>query len=129
MSFDNSESLQGADRPDRVPGVPVFLPGDHNPYQWFNPAAFKVAAPGTFGNSGRGIFDGPGIIMMDTGLMKNFKVNEDVGLQFRVEAFNATNHPNFADPTSDITNPLFTGRISSLTTDMREIQVAFRISF
>ena len=129
VSIDNSESLEYADRPNRVPGVPIFGPGDHTPNQWFNPAAFAIAAPGTFGNSGRGILDGPGVITMDTGLMKNFKVSEGVGLQFRIEAFNATNHPNFADPTSDITNPLYTGRISSLTTDMRELQAAFRISF
>ena len=67
--------------------------------------------------------------MMDTGLMKNFKIREGIGLQFRMEAFNVTNHPNFADPTSDITNPLYTGRISSLATDMRELQAALRISF
>jgi hypothetical protein len=50
-------------------------------------------------------------------------------LQFRIEAFNATNHPNFADPSSDITNPLYTGKITSLATYMRELQAAFRISF
>ena len=129
VGFDNSESLQGADRPDVIPGVPRFIAGNHDPFQWFNPAAFQVAARGTFGNAGRGLFDGPGIIMLDTGLMKNFKITEDVGLQFRAEAFNMTNHPNFADPSSDITNPLFTGRISSLTTFMRQMQVSFRVSF
>jgi hypothetical protein len=129
VGFDNSQSLQFADRPDPVPGVPIFGPGNRDPYQWFNPFAFKVAAPKTFGAAGRGIFDGPGIIMVDTGLMKNFKVTEKVGLQFRWEAFNLTNHPNFADPSSDITNPGFTGRISSLTTFMRQMQFSFRVSF
>jgi hypothetical protein len=129
VGFDNSESLQFADRPDVVPGVPRFLPGNHDPYQWFNPYAFKVAARGTFGNAGRGLFDGPGIITWDTGVMKNFKVTESVGLQFRIEGFNVTNHPNFADPSRDITNPLYTGKIYSLTTDMRELQAAIRISF
>jgi hypothetical protein len=129
VGFDNSESLGFADRPDVVPGVSRFGPGNHDPHQWFNPFAFKVAARGTFGNAGRGLFDGPGIIMLDTGLMKNFKVTENVGLQFRAEAFNITNHPNFADPSSDITNPGFTGRISSLTTFMRQMQFSFRVSF
>ncbi|PYV24260.1 MAG: hypothetical protein DMG24_12015 [Acidobacteria bacterium] len=129
VGFDNSESLQGADRPDVVPGVPRFVAGNHDPYQWFNPSAFRVAARGTFGNAGRGLFDGPGIIGLDTGLLKNFKLTENVGLQFRAEAFNTTNHPNFADPTSDVSNPLYTGKIYSLTTDMREMQFSFRISF
>jgi len=129
VGFDNSESLGGADRPDVVPGVPRFLAGNHDPHQWFNPFAFTVAPRGTFGNAGRGLFDGPGIVMLDTGLMKDFKVTENVDLQFRWEAFNITNHPNFADPSSDITNPGFTGRISSLTTFMREMQFSFRISF
>lgn len=109
--------------------MPIFVAGNHDPNQWFNPYAFAVAAPGTFGNSGRGIFDGPGVISLDMGLMKNFKISERVGLQFRIEAFNSTNHPNFADPSSDISNPLYTGKIYSLTTDMRELQAAFRISF
>jgi hypothetical protein len=129
VGFDNSESLGGSDRPDRVPGVPVFVAGNHDPNQWFNPYAFQVAARGTFGNSGRGIFDGPGVISLDTGLMKNFKISEAVNLQFRAEAFNFTNHPNFADPSSDISNPLYTGKIYSLTTDMRQMQFSFRITF
>lgn len=129
VSTDNSESLEGADRPDVVPGVPRFLPTDHNPYQWFNPAAFKVAPLGTFGNAGRGILDGPGIIELDTGLMKNFKITEHVGLQFRIEGFNVLNRPNFGIPDTDITNPVLTGRITSLTTNMRELQLAMRLSF
>ena len=105
------------------------MAGNHDPNQWFNPYAFQIAARGTFGNSGRGIIDGPGVISLDTGLMKNFKISEAVNLQFRAEAFNFTNHPNFADPSSDISNPLYTGKIYSLTTDMREMQFSFRITF
>jgi Carboxypeptidase regulatory-like domain len=129
VGFDNSQSLQGADRPDVVPGVARFLPGNHDPYQWFNPYAFAIPARGTFGNAGRGIFDGPGIFTMDTGVMKNFKVKENVGLQFRIEGFNVLNHPNFADPSNSISNPLFTGKITSLTLNMRELQAAIRLSF
>jgi hypothetical protein len=84
---------------------------------------------GTFGNVGRGTFDGPGIIMLDMGLMKNFKVSEKIGLQFRAETYNSMNHPNFADPVSSIANPLQTGRITSTSTDPREFQFGFRMSF
>jgi hypothetical protein len=129
VGFDNSESLQNEDRPNIVPGVPRFLAGNHNPYQWFNPAAFVVAPRGTFGNAARGLFDGPGIVSVDTGLMKNFKLTEKVTFQFRVETFNTANHPNFADPTTDVSNPLYPGKISSLTIDMRELQFSGRISF
>lgn len=129
VGFDNSQSLQGADRPDVVPGVSRFLSTNHDPFQWFNPAAFTIPARGTFGNAGRGILDGPGVILLDTGLMKNFKVTENVGLQFRFEGFNVTNHPNFGGPSTAISNPLFTGRITSLATDMRRLQAAVRLSF
>jgi len=41
---------------------------------------------------------GPRQFNIDAGIMKNFALAEHTNLQFRWEAFNATNHPNFADP-------------------------------
>ncbi len=129
VSFDNSESLTFADHADVVPGVPVFGPGNRDPFQWFNPAAFTVAPRGHFGNAGRDIIEGPGIITLDLGLMKNFKITESVALQFRSEFFNITNHPNFADPFAGIDIPSLAGRIFSTSTNPRQMQFSLRITF
>ena len=44
--------------------------------RWFNPQAFSAPAPYTFGNSGIGILEAPGIHVLDTSLTKNFYVTE-----------------------------------------------------
>src|SRR6266850_264558 len=82
-------------RPDRVPGVPLYLniPGD--PLAIVNPAAFKIPAVGTFGNLKRGDVRGPGISNIDFSVAKNWKVKERYGIQFRTEMFNVFNHTNF----------------------------------
>ena len=41
------------------------------PERWFNTAAFAFPAPGTFGNAGRNILDGPGYHNVNASLVKN----------------------------------------------------------
>lgn len=69
-----------------------------NPNQWFNPNAFVLPPAGTYGNVGRGVFSGPGLVDLDLSLFKDVAVSERVGLQIRSEFFNALNHPNFGTP-------------------------------
>jgi Carboxypeptidase regulatory-like domain len=71
--------------------------------QWFNTAAFAQPALGSFGNSGRSILRGPGINNLDLGFFKNFSLPRNGTLQFRVEAFNAFNHPQFSTVSQNIT--------------------------
>jgi hypothetical protein len=78
---------------------PVQVSG--NPFgQWIvNPAAsFALPAPGTFGNLGRNTVYGPGFADVDLALIKNTKLTERFNLQFRVDAFDLFNHPNFGQP-------------------------------
>jgi hypothetical protein len=128
ISFDNSESLNFADRPNLLLGVPFFPAGTRTPNRWFNPAAFAVAPPGHYGNAGRDIIEGPGIFTWDLGLMKNFSLTERTKLQFRGEFFNITNHPNFGTPDALVDTPE-AGIISSTTTNPRQMQFALRLSF
>jgi Carboxypeptidase regulatory-like domain/TonB dependent receptor-like, beta-barrel len=58
-------------------------------------AMFSAPCLGCAGNLGRNTFVGPGQFFADMSLIKNFKVTEKVGLQFRVEGFNVFNHTNF----------------------------------
>jgi len=75
--------------------------------QWFNTAAFAQPALGSFGNSGRSILRGPGINNLDLGFFKNFSLPRDSTLQFRVEAFNAFNHPQFQGVSQNISSANF----------------------
>ena len=68
------------------------------PGTWFNPAAFAFPTPGTFGNAGRNILDGPGLASVNLSVLKSFEVKDGASLQFRAESFNALNRTNFNQP-------------------------------
>ncbi|MGH9661574.1 MAG: hypothetical protein ACRD96_23705, partial [Bryobacteraceae bacterium] len=70
---------------------------------WFNPAAFAINDVGTFGEVGTGAFYGPHIFSWDMGFFKNFRVAEQVNVQFRAEMFNIFNQVNFANPNTSVT--------------------------
>jgi hypothetical protein len=96
--------------------------------QWFNTAAYSRAPNGTFGTAGRSEIIGPGIENWDFSLSKEFHFAKSTYLEFRTEAFNLLNHPNWGDPTTGITNTSF-GRISSTRTDMRQLQFGLKLVF
>jgi hypothetical protein len=95
--------------------------------RWFNPAAFVQNQPGTLGNAGRGILEGPGFAWVDFGVAKNFQVTEKIGLQYRTEFFNLSNRPNLGNPNTNIGNANV-GRITS-TDAPRVIQMALKLRF
>ena len=112
------------DRPNLVANPELSNPTTD---QWFNTAAFAFPAPGTFGNAGRNILDGPGFQNFNVALVKNTHFSETVNLQFRAEAFNLFNHPNFNLPDNFLGSPTF-GRISSAR-DPRHIQFGLKLLF
>ena len=84
-----------------------------------------------FGNSATGIVDGPGQANMDFALSKTVALrwpDQNGGLQFRAEFFNALNHPQFANPDSNFTSPTF-GVISSTAVNARVGQLAVKLMF
>jgi len=117
----------GADRPNQV--------GDPNNVhrtigKWFNTSAFTINAPGTYGTAGRSSLLGPSRSNVDLALFRNFPFelghkSQVVGI--RVEAFNAFNHPTFANPSGTITSSNF-GRILTAN-DPRIMQIALKYSF
>ena len=112
------------DRPNLVGNPELSNP---TTLQWFNTAAFAFSAPGTFGNAGRNILDGPGFQNVNASLLKNTRITERVNLQFRAEAFNLFNHPNFNLPDNFLGSPTF-GRITSAR-DPRHIQFGLKLLF
>jgi hypothetical protein len=100
---------QTSQRPDIVPGVPLYLPGGgKNQAPWVNPAAFQAppqlpgaAVPGAvtrFGDEPNGILRAPHSWQVDISLVKDMKVTERFSVQFGVQFFNIFNHVQLGDP-------------------------------
>jgi hypothetical protein len=70
-------------------------------------AASSAVGPTGFGTIGRNTVFGPHFFDVDLGLMKNVQITEHVTFSFGAHAYNIFNHPNFDQPTSDISNPNF----------------------
>jgi len=94
---------------------------------WFNPNAFRAAAPLTFGNSGRNVLVGPGFVNYDLSLFKTWSFTERYNLRFSFEAFNALNNVRFNPPDLNVASPTF-GRILGAL-DGRRLQMALRFTF
>jgi hypothetical protein len=92
-------------RPDLVPGQALYLYGSQYPGgKSFNLAAFSAPPSGRDGDLGRNVLRGLGAWQIDFALHREFKLGEKRKLEFRAEAFNILNHPNFANP-SDFQSP------------------------
>jgi hypothetical protein len=130
----------GSQRPNLVPGVSIYA-ANQSINNWFNPAAFAIPAPGTWGNLGRYVARGPGFYEIDTALQKKFPITERINLNFRAEAFNLFNHPIYDNPSGSLgSNPASPsasfGRITSIlntgavgTGTPRRLQFALRLEF
>lgn len=114
--------------------------GARGPNRWFNVNAFSITPDGIFGNVGRGTLNAPGIVQLDFISMKNFRMPYADGkhnLQFRFEAYNFPNHPNWAAPDAGVASGGVDpatgvgrnfGRITG-TRGMRNMQLALRYTF
>jgi len=72
---------------------------------FFDPAAFVPVTAVRFGNSGRNILRGPGVVDLDASLFRDFRLTERFKLQFRAEAFNVSNTPAFNNPGATASSP------------------------
>jgi len=133
-------------RPDRI--ADGRRGGDATRQLWFDPAAFRrtdcniPARPELckYGNAGNGILVSPGTRSIDMSIGKNWKLpwlGDQGRLQFRGEAFNATNTPQFGQPNNlgwlgpDSITPDAprVGEVRSLRNNMRIFQVALKVYF
>jgi len=130
---DNSFSAMGNDRPDiTVPNISYTKLSSKRPHaqlvnEWFNIADFVPNAFGTYGNIGKDSLRGPGLFSTDIALLKNGKVGERVGYEFRAEFYNAFNNVNFGAPDAGLPDSNF-GQISSAN-DPRILQMALKMIF
>ena len=129
---DAKGSLEAFDRPFLVPGVPLYLPNP-SPNGFINPAAFTRQATG-FGDAGRNILTSPGFEDIDFSISKLTAIKERVSLQFRAEAFNLFNHPNFGQPVNNLAASTFGQILATRTTrgdlgSSRQLQLGLKLIF
>ena len=93
-------------------------------HQWFDPTAF-AQPPGcpktgacpieygtTMGNVSRNAYYGPGYIQDNVSLFKTFPIKETLGFEFRADAFQLSNTPQFNSPNSTYGSTTF-GQVTS----------------
>jgi hypothetical protein len=101
--------------------------------RWYDPNAFSLATIGTYGNLGRGTFNGPGLADVDLSVFKNTSITERVALQFRTEFFNLLNRTNLGTPNATVfSNGAISssaGVITTLATTPRQIQFGLKLIF
>lgn len=121
-----------------VPGVSVSA-GAHTQKDWLNPNAFSnppvatmlgetnVASLGSEPNQVRG----PGFTNVDASVFKEFPVKDTVHLQFRAEAYNLFNHPQFDNPTAnlDFADTTNFSEITALRNPTRVLQLALKMFY
>mgnify|MGYP000190335953 FL=1 len=77
--------------------------GTGNPF--YDPTAFAPVTTARFGTVGFNTLRSPGTVNLDAGIFREFRIKEGMTLQFRAEAFNATNTPHFAAPGTNVSSP------------------------
>jgi hypothetical protein len=115
-------------RPDNVPGLSPTLPSsERSVKRWFNTAAFTRALV-TYGTSPRDPVVGPGISTLDMSVSKSFRFREKQQIQFRWEAFNSLNKPQFGNPGGVLGMSSY-GVITGTSKNNREMQLALKYMF
>lgn len=110
-------------RPDVVPGQPFYLKGAEcstlpegicpggkalNPQAFVAPPVDPVTqAPLRQGDLPRNALRGFGAFQWDLAARREFSLKESLKLEFKAELFNILNHPNFANPSGDLTSSSF----------------------
>jgi hypothetical protein len=99
-----------------------------SPALWFNTAAFAVPAAFTFGNMGRNTLRSDWTKNIDFSLFRVFPIRERTRIEFRAEAFNATNTPVWGTPVVNYSNPNF-GHVTNIANTPRQLQLAMKLYF
>jgi hypothetical protein len=108
--------------------------GEYGPgKKYYDPTAFSQAASvhpvNTFGNSGRNILRNPGRIGTDLSLARIFPIGERFRFELRGDAFNLTNTPWFAGPSTSVSSATFMEIRGTNNLSERQIRVGGVLRF
>ena len=101
--------------------------------QWFNPAAFTEPALdsqypcGTFGNTPRSFFNGPGTVQNNMALSKTMQFGETRSMEIRATINNVFNTVQYSGIDTNVASPTF-GQVTSAAS-MRSFQFTSRFRF
>ena len=121
----------GQDRPDQIKDARL---SNKTLTEFFDTTSFAPQALGTIGTTQRNSLFGPDFRHVDLSIFKDFPVTERVKVQFRAEAFNISNTPNFyignGSSAASFGNPAF-GTVSQTDPNYtpREYQFALKAHF
>jgi hypothetical protein len=131
----------------------------HTPQDWFNTAAFRSNDPGNgtnytsdsaagyvynYGTAGFDDIRGPGLEDVDFSLIKQVKIGDRDSVEFRADAFNILNHPNFTNPsaafggttgsgitpgTTSVITSTVNSTVPTATGGPRQLQLGLRYAF
>ena len=102
---------------------------------YFDYTNFVLQPVGFFGNLARNTIIKPSVKQFNLSMSKDNRIGEGKNLEFRAEFFNLFNHPNFGAPNANTFRTAAgaysatAGRITSLATSMRQVQLALKITF
>ena len=129
QSADGENNGNNFEYPDLVPGQPLTLP-HRTIAEWFNTAAFTEAV-GHYGSTPRNpsALVSPANDPLTLAITRSFPVPfREQHVDFRVEAFNALNTPQFGAPASAQGSGIF-GKITATMIDNRELQLVLKYFF
>jgi len=123
---DVNRGTNGTVRPNVVPGQSVSI-SDPSIARWFNTAAFVAPSAGQYGDARRNSIIGPGTHVIDMAFTKLIPLKESRMLEFRAQATNIFNIPNYSSIDTSVTSPTF-GRVTAVGA-MRQITMTARFRF
>jgi hypothetical protein len=150
QNVDESFTGNGGDRPNLVPGVPIYnrapqiysdtgITTKYADRSYLNQNAFTPnTVPGTQGTVSRNSFSNPIYFQNDAQISRIFPIREKVDLTLRFEAYNVLNHPSFSSGNNgaNVSNAVVTFNLSGSnfgeltgSNAARIFQIAGRLSF
>ena len=115
LNFSASSTSLNASGNSQRPNVngPVEIIGEEGPGKyWFSTSSFSNPPAGTIGNVGRNVLHGPHLFSINGSVFRRFNFTERIRMEFRAEAYNATNTPWFDLPNTTLGDASF-GQITT----------------
>ena len=103
-------------------------PDQKDAKHWFNTSSFVAPPNGTFGTSGRNILIGPSYNNLDASLFRVDPIGDHLKSEFRIEAFDALNHPILGNPNTTLGSAQM-GTISTRQNTARQVQFSLKLLF